>query len=154
MWNPFSFFKKSTLLSALDKQLLVQAIQAAEKTTSGEIRVFVESHLNKVDALARAQQIFIKNKMHETKQRNGVLLYVALEDKKLAVFGDQGIHEKVGDTYWNQQVQIMLSHFKSKNYVTGLTEVILAIGDALTHHFPYDRSNDVNELSDEIMVGK
>ncbi|MEI7960637.1 MAG: TPM domain-containing protein [Chitinophagaceae bacterium] len=154
MWNPFSLFKRSTLLSASDKQLLVQAIQTAEKTTSGEIRVFVESHLNKVDALTRAQQIFIKNKMHQTEQRNGVLLYVALEDKKLAVLGDQGIHEKVGDAYWNQQVQIMLSHFKSENYVTGLTEVILAIGEALTSHFPYDRSNDVNELSDEIMVGK
>ncbi len=154
MWNPFSLFKRSTLLSASDKQLLVQAIQNAEKTTSGEIRVFVESHLNKVDALTRAQQIFIKNKMQKTEQRNGVLLYVALEDKKLAVFGDQGIHEKVGDAYWNQQVQIMLSHFKSENYVTGLTEVILAIGEALTSHFPYDRSNDVNELSDEIMVGK
>ena len=154
MWNPFSLFKRSTLLSASDKQLLVQAIQTAEKTTSGEIRVFVESHSNKVDALTRAQQIFIKNKMHQTEQRNGVLLYVALEDKKLAVFGDQGIHEKVGDAYWNQQVQIMLSHFKSENYVTGLTEVILAIGEALTSHFPYDRSNDVNELSDEIMVGK
>jgi uncharacterized membrane protein len=107
-----------------------------------------------MDALTRAQQIFIKNKMHQTEQRNGVLLYVALEDKKLAVFGDQGIHEKVGDAYRNQQVQIMLSHFKSENYVTGLTEVILAIGEALTSHFPYDRSNDVNELSDEIMVGK
>ena len=154
MWNPFSLFKRTTLLSASDKQLLVQAIQTAEKTTSGEIRVFVESHLNKVDALTRAQQIFIKNKMQKTEQRNGVLLYVALEDKKLAVFGDQGIHEKVGDAYWNQQVQIMLSHFKSENYVTGLTEVILAIGEALTSHFPYDRSNDVNELSDEIMVGK
>jgi uncharacterized membrane protein len=154
MWNPFSLFKRSTLLSASDKQLLVHAIQTAEKTTSGEIRVFVESHLNKVDALTRAQQIFIKNKMHQTEQRNGVLLYVALEDKKLAVLGDQGIHEKVGDAYWNQQVQIMLSHFKSENYVTGLTEVILAIGEALTSHFPYDRSNDVNELSDEIMVGK
>lgn len=154
MWNPFSLFKRSRLLSASDKQLLVQAIQTAEKTTSGEIRVFVESHLNKVDALTRAQQIFIKNKMQKTEQRNGVLLYVALEDKKLAVFGDQGIHEKVGDAYWNQQVQIMLSHFKSQNYVTGLTEVILAIGEALTSHFPYDRSNDVNELSDEIMVGK
>jgi len=154
MWNPFSLFKRSTLLSASDKQLLVQAIQTAEKTTSGEIRVFVESHLNKVDALTRAQQIFIKNKMHQTQKRNGVLLYVALEDKKLAVLGDHGIHEKVGDAYWNQQVQIMLSHFKSENYVTGLTEVILAIGEALTSHFPYDRSNDVNELSDEIMVGK
>ena len=154
MWTPVSLFKRSRLLSASDKQLLVQAIQNAEKTTSGEIRVFVESHLNKVDALTRAQQIFIKNKMQKTEQRNGVLLYVALEDKKLAVFGDQGIHEKVGDAYWNQQVQIMLSHFKSENYVTGLTEVILAIGEALTSHFPYDRSNDVNELSDEIMVGK
>jgi uncharacterized membrane protein len=142
-------------LSASDKQLLVQAIQAAEKTTSGEIRVFVESHIpKKQDALERATQLFFKNKMNETKDRNGVLVYVAVEDKKLAVFGDQAIHEKVGIEFWYSQVQEMTAHFKEGGYVEGMTKVVSAVGQALTHHFPYDRVTDVNELSDEIMVGK
>jgi uncharacterized membrane protein len=157
MWNPLSLFKSSTpnLLSASDKQLLVQAIQAAEKTTSGEIRVFVESHIpKKQDALERATQLFFKNKMNETKDRNGVLVYVAAADKKLAVYGDQAIHEKVGVEFWYSQVQDMTAHFKEGGYVDGISKVVAEIGQALTHHFPYDRVTDVNELSDEIMVGK
>ena len=157
MWNPFSFFTSSTdkLLSASDKQLLVQAIQAAEKTTSGEIRVFVESHIpKKQDALERATQLFFKNKMNETKDRNGVLVYVAVADKKLAVYGDQAIHEKVGIEFWYSQVQEMTAHFKEGGYVEGISKVVAEIGQALTNHFPYDRVTDLNELSDEIMVGK
>ncbi len=157
MWNPLSLFKSSTpnLLSASDKQLLVQAIQAAEKTTSGEIRVFVESHIpKKQDALERATQLFFKNKMNETKDRNGVLVYVATSDKKLAVYGDQAIHEKVGVEFWYSQVQEMTAHFKEGGYVEGISKVVTEIGQALTNHFPYDRVTDVNELSDEIMVGK
>jgi uncharacterized membrane protein len=154
MWNPFKR-KAENLLSASDKQMLVQAIQAAEKTTSGEIRVFIESHLpKKMDALQRATEIFFKNNMNETKDRNGVLVYVAIEDKKLAIYGDQAIYEKLGIEFWYSQVQDMTSHFKKTNYVTGMAQVIESVGQALTTHFPYDRENDTNELSDEIMVGK
>jgi uncharacterized membrane protein len=157
MWNPFSLFKSSSqnLLSASDKQMLVQAIQAAEKNTSGEIRVFVESRIpKKQDALQRATELFFKNKMNETKDRNGVLVYVAVGDKKLAIYGDQRIHEKVGVEFWYQQVQEMTGHFKQTNYVDGMVAVIAAVGDALKDHFPYDRITDENELSDEIMIGK
>jgi uncharacterized membrane protein len=157
MWNPLNLFKSKTdnLLSASDKQLLVQAIQAAEQNTSGEIRVFVESSIpKKQDALQRATEIFFKNKMNETKDRNGVLVYVAVADKKLAIYGDQRIHEKVGIEFWYQQVQEMTSHFKQAHYVHGMVRVIDAVGHALKDHFPYDRVTDENELSDEIMTGK
>jgi len=156
MWNPFSLFKTNTdkLLNSLDKQMLVQAIQAAEKTTSGEIRVYVESRTKKGDALSRATEIFFKNKMNATKERNGVLVYVAVEDRKLAIYADQGIYDKVGVEFWYSQVQEMTSHFKEENYVKGMSVVIAEIGKALTHHFPYDRVSDSNELSDEIMIGK
>jgi len=156
MWNPFSFFKSNTdkLLNTSDKQMLVQAIQAAEKTTSGEIRVYVESRTKKGDALSRATEIFFKNKMNATKERNGVLVYVAVEDRKLAIYADQGIYDKVGVEFWYSQVQEMTSHFKEENYVKGMSVVIAEIGKALTHHFPYDRVSDSNELSDEIMMGK
>lgn len=156
MWNPFSIFKSSTdtLLSASDKQLLVEAIQAAEKTTSGEIRVYIESRLKKGDALSRATELFFKHKMNTTKERNGVLVYVAALDKKLAIYADQGIYDKVGIEFWSAQVQEMSSYFRKETYVTGMTNVVAAIGKALTTHFPYDRVLDTNELSDEIMVGK
>jgi len=156
MWNPFSFFKSNTdkLLNTSDKQMLVQAIQAAEKTTSGEIRVHVESRTKKGDALTRATEIFHKEKMHETKERNGVLVYVAVEDRKLAIYADQGIYDKVGVEFWYSQVQEMTAQFKNENYVQGMSVVIAAIGKALTQHFPYDRVSDSNELSDEIMMGK
>jgi len=156
MWNPFSLYKTNTdkLLNTSDKQMLVQAIQAAEKTTSGEIRVYVESRTKKGDALSRATEIFFKNKMNATKERNGVLVYVAVEDRKLAIYADQGIYDKVGVEFWYSQVQEMTSHFKEENYVNGMSVVIAEIGKALTHHFPYDRVSDSNELSDEIMIGK
>jgi len=156
MWNPFSLFKTNTdkLLNTSDKQMLVQAIQAAEKTTSGEIRVHVESRTKKGDALTRATEIFFKQKMNETKERNGVLVYVAVEDRKLAIYADQGIYDKVGVEFWYNQVQEMTAQFKEKNYVQGMSLVVAEIGKALTHHFPYDRISDSNELSDEIMIGK
>jgi uncharacterized membrane protein len=153
MWNPF---KRSAdnLLTASDKQMLVEAIQLAEQNTSGEIRVFVESKLGKKDALARATELFFKNKMNETKDRNGVLLYVAVKDKKIAIYADQAIYERMGIEFWYSQVQEMTAHFKSMNYVTGITTVVKDIGNALRAHFPYDRATDTNELSDEIMIGK
>jgi uncharacterized membrane protein len=156
MWNPFSLFKTNTdkLLNTSDKQMLVQAIQAAEKTTSGEIRVHVESRTKKGDALTRATEIFFKQKMNATKERNGVLVYVAVEDRKLAIYADQGIYDKVGVEFWYSQVQEMTAHFKEENYVQGMSVVIAEIGKALTSHFPYDRVTDSNELSDEIMIGK
>ena len=153
MWNPF---KRSadTLLTASDKQLLVEAIQLAEQNTSGEIRVYVESKTGKGDALSRATELFFKHKMNETKDRNGVLVYVAVKDKKLAIYADQGIYERVGIEFWYSQVQEMTAHFKSMNYVNGIATVIKEIGQALYSHFPYDRATDTNELSDEIMIGK
>ena len=156
MWNPFSLFKTNTdkLLNTSDKQMLVQAIQAAEKTTSGEIRVHVESRTKKGDALTRATEIFFKQKMNATKERNGVLVYVAVEDRKLAIYADQGIYDKVGIEFWSHQVQEMSSHFRKENYVSGISQVIASIGKALTDHFPFDRVTDTNELSDEIMMGK
>ena len=153
MWNPF---KRSadTLVTASDKQMLVEAIQLAEQNTSGEIRVYVETNLGKGDALARATELFFKNKMNETKDRNGVLVYVAVKDKKLAIYADQAIYERMGIEFWYSQVQEMTTHFKSMNYVLGISAVVKEIGQALRTHFPFDRVSDTNELSDEIMIGK
>jgi len=92
--------------------------------------------------------------MNTTKDRNGVLVYVAVSEKKLAIYADQGIYDRVGVEFWYSQVQEMTAHFKNANYVQGMVQVIAALGEALTENFPFDRVSDTNELSDEIMTGK
>lgn len=149
-----NFLLKKNLLNDADKQRLVRAIQLAEQQTSGEIRVYVESVTPNGDAMARCVEKFEKHKMMNTAERNGVLIYLAVKDKKVAIYGDQGIHEKVGDAFWNQTVQDAIVHFKTNKYIDGLELAIASIGQALQTNFPFDRSNDTNELSDEIMIGK
>ena len=92
----FPWQKKKEFFTNEEKQQLVEAIQKAEQRTSGEVRVFVESRCRFVNALDRAQEIFFRLKMNETELRNATLIYVAVKDKQAAVFGDEGIHQKVG----------------------------------------------------------
>ena len=92
--------------------------------------------------------------MEQTDARNAVLVYVALKDRQLALFGDKGIHEKVGDTFWNEQVRLILSHFNKANYAGGIARVVEEIGEALRTHFPYDKDTDKNELPDDIVFGR
>jgi len=152
----FSLFRKkaSHLFSAEEKALVEAAIAAAEHRTSGEVRVFVESKCRFMDAIDRAQELFSELGMHQTQQRNAVLVYVAVIDRQLAVYGDQGVHEKVGDTFWNDSVKTMLSHFNRDNYAQGIATVVQEIGEELREHFPYDAANDRNELPDDIVFGR
>ena len=90
--------------------------------------------------------------MHETELRNGVIVYVAIKDHKLAVWGDEGIHKKVGQNFWDDILATVQKYFNAKDYETGLSEAILMIGDKLKEYFPY-QSDDVNELSDDISYG-
>ena len=150
----FSFLrKKKKLFTDEDQQMIVSAIREAEKNTSGEVRVYVESRCSYVDALDRAVEIFSKMGMNQTKERNGVLVYVALKDHQLAVFGDEGIHRKVGNEYWNDEVGKMIRAFNRENYAKGIAVCVTDIGKALKHFFPY-MSDDKNELSDEIEFGR
>ena len=148
------FFSRKDLFNEAEKQQIVAAIGAAEKRTSGEIRVFVESRCRFMDPLDRAVEVFSGLNMERTTARNGVLVYVALKDRQLALLGDKGIHEKVGNEFWNKEVQVILSHFNKANYAEGIAQVVTEIGEALCHHFPYDKSNDMNELPDDIVFGK
>ncbi|MFL9485334.1 TPM domain-containing protein [Chitinophagaceae bacterium LWZ2-11] len=146
--------KAENLFSEQEKESIVKAIQAAERTTSGEVRVYIESKCSFVNPLDRAVEIFGKLNMQTTRQRNAVLLYVAMKDRQLAVFGDEGIHQKVGDVFWNKAVTEMLSHFNKNNYAEGIAGIVKQIGEALQHHFPYETKGDVNELPDDIVFGK
>ncbi len=150
----FPFSKKKPLFSAEENEQIVTAIRNAEKCTSGEVRVFAESHCRFVDPLDRALEIFEELKMEGTKDRNAVLVYVALKDRQLAVYGDRGIHEKTGPDYWRMEVSKMISQFNKENYAAGISQCVTEIGQALQHYFPYDNMTDKNELPDEIIFGK
>lgn len=151
----FSFFrKKKQFFTKEDNHLIVKAIRQAEKRTSGEVRVFVESRCSWMDSIDRAAEIFYLLKMQETEQRNAVLVYIAMKDHQLAVFGDEGIHKKVGMDYWNKLVAEMLSSFNNNDYGKGIAECVIQIGHALETNFPYDSETDRNELPDEIVFGR
>jgi uncharacterized membrane protein len=151
----FSFFqKKIAFFTPEEKQHIVEAIRQAEKKTSGEVRVFVESRCSFMDAIDRAAEIFSRLNMQQTKDRNGVLVYVAMKDRQLAVFGDEGIHRIVGDEYWNIIVKKMLHDFNRDNYADGISHCVGEVGEALRIHFPYDKDIDKNELPDDIVFGR
>ena len=137
-----------------EKQQLVGAIQKAEQQTSGEVRIFVESRCKYVDALDRAKEIFFSLKMNETEQRNGTLVYVAIKDRQAAVFGDEGIHQKVGEPYWKDTVTKMLLLFRNQKLVDGICQGIHDLGQALKQYFPYNSETDKNELPDDIVFGR
>ncbi len=152
----FSLFSRKAVnyFSAAEQAQIVQAIREAELKTSGEVRVYIESSCTYMDPLRRAKEIFINLKMYQTAAHNASLVYVAIKDRQLAVFGDEGIHQKVGDAFWNEEVKNMLFHFNKQNYAIGIANVVRSIGVALETHFPYDAATDKNELSDEIVFGK
>ncbi len=152
----FGLFRKKPerYFSEEEKQKIVAAIQSAEQQTSGEVRIFIENKCEYVNPLHRAQELFFNLKMDATAERNGVLVYVAMKDRQLAVFGDEGIHQKVGSAFWDAEVKKMLSEFRQQHYADGLATIIEDIGTALTHHFPYDKKSDKNELPDDIVFGK
>ena len=150
----FSLFKKKDFFSAEEQQLIIDAIRNAEMMTSGEVRVFVENKCSYVDAIDRAAELFFQLEMQKTDDRNAVLVYVAMKDRQLAVFGDEGIHKKVGNEYWNNEVHKMITNFNKENYATGISEVVKDIGEALTKNFPFNNDTDKNELPDDIVFGK
>ena len=151
MW-PFS--RKKEFFSKEENDIIVQSIRDAEKQTSGEVRIFVESKCRFMDPLDRAKEIFAELKMENTKDRNGVLFYVALKDRQLAIFADSGIHKAVGEQYWKDVVSHILLFFNKENYALGIKECITKIGEVLQSNFPYDAATDKNELPDEIIFGK
>jgi uncharacterized membrane protein len=149
----FPWQKKKDFFSHEENELILQAIRSAEKQTSGEIRLYIENHCRYVDPMDQAAEIFFGLKMDQTKDRNGVLVYIALRDRQLAIFGDEGIHREVGKEFWEQEVGQMLSEFRSDNYAEGIAKVVTDIGEALKSYFPYEGNTDKNELPDDIVFG-
>lgn len=140
--------KAAEFFSPDQKKKIVEAIRQAEKETSGEIRVHIETGCPD-DVLDRAAWIFSKLGMQKTRERNGVLFYLAVEDRKFAVIGDSGINALVPEGFWNQVKEIMRKNFTAGRFTEGLTEGITLAGRQLKNFFPL-RKDDRNELADGI----
>jgi uncharacterized membrane protein len=138
-------------LSVTDEQEIVEAILKAETNTSGEIRVHIESH-TQLDHYERAREVFHFLKMDNTKQENGVLLYVAVNDQKFTICGDKGINNVVPEDFWESTKDVIQSHFKKGNFKDGILEGVLKAGTELEKHFPWEHG-DTNELSNEVSKG-
>ena len=143
--------KANQFLSEQDELEIIEAIQTAELNTSGEIRIHIEGKATK-DAYERALEVFNSLKMYNTQQRNGVLVYIATEDHKFVICGDEGINNAVADDFWDCTRDIMATHFKNRNFKDGIVAGILNAGEQLKTHFPW-QSDDTNELSNEISKG-
>lgn len=130
------------------KNEIIDSITLAEKMTSGEIRIHLRSKC-KGDPLEEGKKIFLKLKMHKTKERNGVLIFIALESKKFAIVGDKGIHEKVGENFWNETKDKMTEYFSKDQIKEGIIAGIKNIGEKLKKHFPR-KLDDINELPNVI----
>lgn len=138
--------------TSAQKEAMVAAIQEAEKNTSGEIRIHFENYCKK-DVLDCAAQVFAQLKMHKTALRNGVLVYVALEDKKMAILGDAGINAKVPANFWDEIKNRMIEKFRQGQICEGACEAVREIGMQLKKYFPC-QAEDKNELPDEISFKK
>jgi uncharacterized membrane protein len=144
--------KASTFFSKEQQAQILASVREAELETSGEIRVHIETSL-KSDVLDRAAWLFKKMGMDKTAERNGVLFYLAVSDRKFAIIGDAGIDAKVPAGFWDEISELLKKNFKEGKFTEGLSEGIIKAGDQLKTHFPH-RLDDVNELPDEISFDK
>ena len=140
--------KLKEFLSEQDEEEVVAAIRKAEKKTSGEIRVHIEKTSNG-DIWERAMEVFHLLKMDNTKEDNGVLIYVAVEDQNFVIYGDKGINKVVPSDFWESTKDAIVSQFKKGKYKQGLIDGILKAGEQLQAHFPWSEGNE-NQLSDKI----
>ncbi len=143
--------KVEAFLTATEEQEVVNAIRMAERNTSGEIRVHIEAE-SKLAPMNRAKEIFHLLKMDNTKEENGVLIYVAVNNRVFSIYGDRGIDKVVPDDFWNSTKDIIQKHFLKGEFKQGLVAGILLAGKELEAHFPW-LHGDSNELSDEISKG-
>lgn len=147
--------KKKALLDSAAQNRIVQQIREAEQKTTGEIRVYIESQCSYMDAIDRAREVFAQLHMEHTERRNAVLVYMALNDRQFAIFGDTEIYEKAGGpNFWQSAAEKMQVQLRGGMLVEGLCSCVAELGNALARVFPYDPAIHKNELPDEIVFGK
>jgi uncharacterized membrane protein len=145
--------KIEDFLTPEQEENIARSIAEAERRTSGEIKVHID-RLCPGDALERAEQVFAELELFKTAFRNAVVIYLAVEDHKLAIFGDEAIHEKVGTEFWQEEINLIVDHFRRGERQEGISAAISQIGEKLSEFFPFEQKGDTNELGNEISYGK
>ena len=140
---------RRALMRAVDKERVRHAIEEAERQTSGEIRVSV-ARFFWGDVRRVAERAFVRLGMTATQQRNAILFFVVPARRRFVVLGDSGIHERVGDAFWEKVVAAVAVKFRAGDFTGGLVEGIETVGCELATHFPYDAATDKNELPDDV----
>lgn len=138
----------ASFLTAEEEQEVVDAIMEAEKDTSGEIRVHLE-YTDRGDPMKRAKKLFHSLKMDNTRERNGVLLYIAIHDHHFVICGDKGIDRAVPEGFWDRTRDLIQEHFRKGAFKEGIVAGVRSAGRELQAHFPW-KPDDTNELSDAI----
>lgn len=141
------------VLHPTDQQKIVDAIRAAERVTSGEVKVHVEARCPGGDAYRRGTELFTQLGLTKTKERNAVLIYVATRDRMFSILGDVGIHEEVGSGFWADAVQRMKVAFARGAFGEGISGAIQSVGSRMAKKFPR-RADDVNEIDNEITTAE
>ena len=140
-----------SVFRAEDLDEIASAVRRAEALTTAEVRVHMERGVPAGrETLGRAQEVFRRLRMHKTRQRNGVLVYLALDDRKLAIVGDAGIHTRVGDAYWEGVRDLMVHHLRAAAPRDAVVQAVEELGRALAQHFPRGPGDDPNELANEV----
>jgi uncharacterized membrane protein len=140
------------LFSKEEENLIIESIKKAELQTSGEIKIHIEPSLQK-ELIQRTQEVFLSLNLNQTKLRNAVLVIIVEQDRKIAVWGDEGINKVVPENYWNDIINQLSNDFKNNNKCNGLCTAIENIGNKLKHFFPLQK-DDINEISNTISYGK
>lgn len=135
-----------------EQKKIVEAIKDAERNTSGEIKVHIDNTSQWEDVVTKASKVFDKLELEKTKQRNGVLIYIAKEDRQFAIWADKGINNVVPEGYWESTIDLMRSYMKVGQYAEGVIKAINMIGVKLKKYFPLEK-DDKNELSNDISFG-
>jgi uncharacterized membrane protein len=137
-------------LSKLEHDRIVRAIREAESKTSGEIRVLIQRGKLNGDPLVAARKKFHRLRMHKTQDRNAVLIFVAPRVHKFAVVGDEAVHEKCGNEFWQRVVEKMRTHFQNEKFSDALIDAVNEVGTVLARQFP-KTVRDINELPDNLI---
>lgn len=140
------------MLNEKEKDIIQESIAKAELQTSGEIRVHIDKACDG-DPVKRAIEVFEELVMHETQLRNGVLIYIAFSNQKLAIIGDEGINKLVPPNFWDSTRDTMIQLFKQEKFIEGICAAVKEAGEQLSNYFPL-QDGDVNELSNEISTNE
>jgi len=147
-----SVHSRAKLMRTIDVERVKAAVAAAERATSGEVRVSV-ARFFWGSVRRAAESAFARMGMTRTKDRNGILFFIVPARKKFVVLGDAGIHAKVGQDFWDCLAGLMARRFRKGEFTEGLVEAIGEAGRQLAAHFPCDPATDVNELADDVDFG-